>query len=68
MYMCVIILYKRMGEQEYIERQGRKYFYSEADDCWYPVPSQGEYDFQKFVIFISAIVVVLWIAAKLADI
>ena len=57
-----------MSEQEYIERQGRKYFYSEADDCWYPVPSQGEYDFQKFVIFISAIVVVLWIAAKLADI
>ena len=50
-----------MNEQDYIERNGRRYQYSELDDSWYPVPSQGEYDFQRFVIFISGLILICWV-------
>ena len=45
-----------------IERRGRRYVYSEADDSWYPVPTQDQYDFQRFVVFISGILLVCYTA------
>ena len=45
-----------------IERNGRKYEYSAVDDSWYPVPTQDQYDFQRFVIFISTILVICYVA------
>lgn len=52
-----------MNEQDYIERNGRRYQYSELDDSWYPVPSQSEYDFQRFVLFMSFLILIVWIVS-----
>ena len=49
-------------DNDIIERQGRKYQYCAADDCWYPVPSQDQYDFQRFVLFIGSIIAVCYLA------
>ena len=57
------LLYITMDKnREIIERDGRFYEYCAADDCWYPVPTQDQYDFQRFVIFISSIILVTWIS------
>lgn len=49
-------------KDDIIERQGRYYQYSEVDDTWYPMPTQDQYDFQRFVVFMSGIVLVCFIA------
>lgn len=48
--------------KDQIERNGRLYEYSATDDCWYPVPTEDQYDFQRFVIFISSILVICYLA------
>lgn len=56
------LLYTSMDKDKFIERRGRLYEYSELDDTWYPVPTQDQYDFQRFVIFISAILLACYIS------
>lgn len=47
---------------EFIDVEGQPYQYSPADGAYYPVPTRTEYDFQRFVVFISAILLVAYIA------
>lgn len=46
-----------------ITRRGRQYQYSEADDTWYPVPTQDQYDFQRFVVFLSSVILICFAVA-----
>ena len=46
---------------EFVEIDGQQYQYSPCDGAYYPVPTQDEYDFERFIIFISTILLVSYI-------
>jgi hypothetical protein len=52
---------------EYTEIKGRLYRYDPELDSYYPVPTKEQYGFQKFVMFVSSLLVIAYICYHLVE-